>query len=212
QPDSLRVSLQATDALIDARSRLREKLASLKTEEVRQAQEAQAKADADRRRAALHLAMLEKLASEEVVVERHSRWEALVPFGVGQFQNGEDALGWIFLTGESLLALGSAAGAGVSLYDAGQASDAQARQDPTAPQYQQRAQLAAGIGNLFAAGFVVVAAVGIIHAEATFVPETVHMEKRVLPRLSLTPMLAPLVQRGEGRDGGGAILGMRGRF
>ena len=36
---------------------------------------------------------LEKLASEETVIHVNSRWLALVPFGVGQFQNRQTALG-----------------------------------------------------------------------------------------------------------------------
>ena len=48
--------------------------------------------------------MLEKLAmGSELVVERHSRWMALVPpIGVGQFgQNGQTTDGWLFPVGES---------------------------------------------------------------------------------------------------------------
>ncbi|HTQ42910.1 MAG TPA: hypothetical protein VMI75_09175, partial [Polyangiaceae bacterium] len=43
QPDPLRVSLEAIDALTDARTRIRDKLAALQAEKVRKAQEEKAK-------------------------------------------------------------------------------------------------------------------------------------------------------------------------
>jgi hypothetical protein len=36
-----------------------------------------------------------------------SRWLALVPFGAGQFQNGDDGLGWLFFATEALFGLGA---------------------------------------------------------------------------------------------------------
>ena len=46
----------------------------------------------------------EPLASQESVVVRHSRWIAALPFGVGQFQNGQEGLGYALLVSEALLA------------------------------------------------------------------------------------------------------------
>ena len=97
QPDPLRVSLQAIDALIDARTRLRDRLEAIQAEKVRKAQEEKAKIEASRQQAAERLALLEKLAAEEIVVDRNSRWIALLPFGVGQFQDRQPALAWMFL-------------------------------------------------------------------------------------------------------------------
>jgi hypothetical protein len=191
EPDPLRVSLESIDLFLDARSRLRDKLAALQAERVRKVQDQQAKLEAERQKAAVRLAMLEKLASEEVVIEKNSRWKALVPFGVGQFQNGQDALGGVFLTTELALALGSLVGAGLTLYDTGQANEALNRRDASAPAYQQHAQLASLVGNIFAAGLYLSAAVGIAHAELTFVPEHTEVRKRALPPLSLFPAVGP---------------------
>lgn len=228
QPDSLRVTLQAIDALIDVRSRMREELASLQAERVRQAQEQKAKADAERQKAALRLAMLEKLASEETVVQRNSRWLALVPFGVGQFQNGQTALGWTFLATESLLVLGSAVGQVVTLYNVNQMNAAVASGSTTAEGYHDRAWDAYVATDLFTAGFALVALAGIIHAQVTFVPEHVTVRERPLPPISLAPLLLPLPgggkpglaglsSEGAGRGGagggiGGAMVGIGGRF
>src|SRR5262249_38855266 len=39
---------------------------------------------------------LERLAGTETVVYQNSRWIALLPLGVGEFQNGRDGWGWWF--------------------------------------------------------------------------------------------------------------------
>jgi hypothetical protein len=191
QPDPLRVSLEAIDALTDARTRLRAKLAEMQAEKVRQAQEEKARAETERQKQALRLAMLERLASTEVVTERSSRWIALVPFGVGQFQNGQTALGWTLLVGEGLLAAGSVVSAGVMFYDVGLRNDAIARNDGTQFTYNDRAQTAAYVGDALAGGFALVAALGILHAQLTFVPEKTTSRRRPIPPVSLAPSLGP---------------------
>ncbi len=201
QPDPLRVSLDATDALIDARSRLRDRLAALQAEQVRKVQEEKARVEAERQKAASRLAMLEKLASTESVIDRHSRWLALVPFGVGQFQNGQETLGWVFLSTEVLAAAASCGGAGVSIYEQLQANAAVQRHDILeASSYEQRAQFAAIVADGFGAAFMAVAIGGIVHAQLTFVPERRETRKREIPPLALEPMIGP------------GVLGIGGRF
>jgi hypothetical protein len=220
QPDSLRVTLQAINDLVDVRSRMREELAAIQAERVRQAQEQKARLDAERQKAALRLAMLEKLASEETVIQTSSRWIALLPLGVGQFQNGQTALGWTFLASESLLVVGSVVAQVVTIYNVNQMNDALASGNTTAVGYHARAQAAYVATDLFTAGFALLAIAGIIHAQATFVPEQVQVRERPLPPLSLAPYVLPLVGRGAsegaGRAGGvtaaGALVGMGGRF
>jgi hypothetical protein len=50
---------------------------------------------------------LRRLAEEEVVVAKSSRVVASLPFGAGQFQNGDETLGNVFLIGEGVLAAGA---------------------------------------------------------------------------------------------------------
>jgi hypothetical protein len=195
EPDPLRVSTEAIDAFLDVRARMRARLASIKSERARKEQEERAKAEADRQREAARVAMLEKLASEEVVHHENSRWIALVPFGVGQFQNGRDGLGGVFLASEAVLAIGSGIGAGLSLAYASQANDALGRRDPAADQYQRYAKQAAWAGNGLAVGFLLVAVAGIVQAELAFLPERVEVRKRALPPQSLAPV-TPLVSPG----------------
>jgi tetratricopeptide (TPR) repeat protein len=211
QPDSLRVTLQATDALIDERSRMREELAAIQAERVRQAQEQKAKVDAERQKAALRLETLQKLASEETVVQVNSRWLALVPFGVGQFQNRQTALGWTFLATESLLVAGSAIGQLVTIYNVNLMNGAIETGSSTAGAYHARAQDASLATDLFTAGFALVAIAGIIQAEAAFVPARVEIRARPLPPLSLAPMLLPILARGAPEQAGRAGLGERGQ-
>ena len=44
-----------------------------------------------------------ELARTERVEEHNSRWLALLPLGVGQFQNGNDGLGYLLLLSQSAL-------------------------------------------------------------------------------------------------------------
>jgi hypothetical protein len=183
QADPLRVSVDALDALEDARSQLRSQLTASKIEE---------RAAAARERAAARQATLERLASEELVIEHHSRWIALLPFGVGQFQNRENALGWTFLSGEALLAAGSAVGSALTLYNESKANDALAHSEPARVGYHDRAYTDAIAADLFAGSFAVVAIAGIAQAEITFSPEQlVEVRRRPLPPLSLAPVLGP---------------------
>lgn len=69
-----------------------------------EAMRAQREAEEARRRAAM-------LARVKVDVQVNSRWVAVLPFGVGQFQNGDDTLGYIFLGTEL-----ATAGASLGLY------------------------------------------------------------------------------------------------
>jgi hypothetical protein len=222
QPDPLRVSLQATDALVDVRSHMREELAASLAEKVRQAQEEKAKADLERQSAALRLAMIEQLAREETIVYTNSRWIGALPFGVGQFQNGQTALGWVFLSTESLLLAGGGIGQLVTLYNENQANQALAQNAGTQYEYRSRAEDAFIVGNLFTAGFALVAIAGIVHAQLTFVPARIEVRTRDLPPMPHSGFLEPLVlplagvragsERGEPERPVGAILGVLGHF
>lgn len=193
EPDKLRVQLDAVDAFIDVHTRLRAELDRIQAEKVQGEQADKAKAEALRQKAALRLATLEKLVGEERVVEHNSRWKALLPFGVGQFQNGQSDWGWVFLSSETLLAVSSAVAAAVSVYDQAQRNDAQRiRGDElAAATYNQNAQAAAWVADALAGGFWLTAIVGAVHAELTFVPETVSVRKRPLPPLSIVPVVGP---------------------
>ena len=191
-PDPLRVSLEAQDAFTDARARMRDRIAAMQAERIRQAQAAQARLEEEKQRQARRLALLEELAGTETVVEKHSRWISLVPFGVGQFQNGQTTEGWLFLIGEGLLAGGSVVSSAFYAYYSNQYGQAyQKASYTTANAYNKASQLAAYTGDILTGALVLTAIAGIVHAEATFVPEKVETRRRVMPQLSLTPIVGP---------------------
>jgi hypothetical protein len=178
QPDPLRVALPALDAVVDAHTRLRDALRTIVADRVRHEQEERKRIEGEKTKEEAALRQLETLASQEVIVERHSRWEALLPFGVGQFQNGDRALGWTFLVTESLLAAGSAVGLGLGLYNESQAYEAFTNGQGTAPGYQARASDSVVVGDVLGLSFAAVAALGIVQAELGFVPERVRVQPR----------------------------------
>jgi tetratricopeptide (TPR) repeat protein len=192
QPDPLRVSLQSIDALIDARTRLRDRLEVIQAEKVRRAQAERARIEASRQRAAERQALIETLASEEMVIQRNSRWIAMVPFGAAQFQNRQTALAWMFLSSEALFAVGSIVGGAAWVYNVNQFDSAFTGNDESAArQYHARAQSAFIVGDVFAGAFAFTAIAGIVHGQLTFVPQFVETRKRPLPPFSFAPTLGP---------------------
>ena len=159
------------------------------------------------------VARLERLAAEETVVLKNRRWVASVPFGIGQFQNRDYALGSVFLASEVVL-LGTAVTAvavELSLHSqanggAGLRKSAQGQVD----QLNQNIQTAHAISLLATGGLALVVAGGILEANLSFVPE---FSGGVRPRpkvrsdravLTLLPAAGPTT--------GGAEIGVMGRF
>lgn len=205
EPDPLTFSSQVMEVFIDTRAQLRERIAERARQEAKNAAERKAKEEQDRVRAASYLRAVEKLASEESVVVKHSRALAFLPFGVGQFQNGQNAAGWAFLLFESAFLVGSATT--VPFYiSANDSKNEQASKDSIAAEgYRQRATDIRTLNLAFNAAFLLTWAGGVIQAHATFVPEAKELRPRPLPKVvQLTPQIRPEL--------GGASLGLSGRF
>lgn len=158
----------------------------------------------------LRVARLESLVASETLVHQNYRWVASVPFGVGQFQNGDDVWGALFL-GSELLALGTAVFSvsselGIHSLAKGGANvrDADSYNEPL------RQLRTAGV--LGSAAFVFLATVGILEAHINFVPER-EVGRRPRP-------LAPELRRKESvvisptfsTSGKSLELGVVGRF
>lgn len=182
EPDPLAFPTDVINAFIDARARIRDKLNAAAQAAARREAERRAREEEEKRRQAERIALLERLATEEKITERHSRWVAMIPFGVGQFQNKKPALGWAFLIAESALLAGAVAT--VPIYDA-QVRDAErANLDRRYSDVNERlaqASVTRAWNNVLVTGFVVTAVLGIAQAQATFVPETVEVKKRQIP-------------------------------
>ncbi len=194
-----------------------EQLADLRAE----AAEARKRAEERKRR----LEELERLASEETVVVRNSRWIASVPFGVGQFQNGSPALGWTFLVSEALLG-GAALGAQLVLLDQYEKAQSQSPERPlVAADLERNTDAAYTTLVVTSWSFVGVALLGVIEANLNYVPERRETRRRPLPKEleaavpeepsragapRVTPTLAPVSSRGATPDG--LYLGVSGQF
>jgi tetratricopeptide (TPR) repeat protein len=188
EPDPLSFPTAVVNEFIDTRARIRQLLRQAAEDAVRREEERKQRELAERTRVASRVAALEQLARTEVVVESHSRWIALVPFGVGQFQNGNDTLGWFFLGAEAALFLASAITVPIYLEARASAETAyEARDLSVAQQYADRAN-AARVANLaFVGAFALTAVSGIVESQWKFVPERRQVRTRTLPELGLGP-------------------------
>jgi tetratricopeptide (TPR) repeat protein len=225
EPDPLEFPTNVVNAFIDTRSRVRDELERAEHEDALRAAERKKREEAERQYQIARLAMLEDMAKKEKVTETHSRFVALLPFGVGQFQNGQTTLGWLFLGVEAAFAVGGLAAVPFYLSDLRNAADSyNALQDKTvAQQYYDRANVARLVNLAFNGALALTAAVGILHAEITFVPAQTQYVPRPLPPVPQPP--PPAKQAGlpfwfggapvftpDGERATGATFDLGGRF
>ena len=103
-PDPVVFPQAVIDVFVQVRSTLMDALRRQQEEEFLRSNE---QAAAQRKRAERErerVAELERLASTEVLIKKNERWMAWVPFGLGQFHNDDQTLGWVFLSTELVLA------------------------------------------------------------------------------------------------------------
>lgn len=160
----------------------------------------------------LRVERLEDAARTETLVHQNYRWVAFVPFGVGQFQNGDDVWGSLLLSSE-LLTLGAAVTAvalelGVhSAADGGRKVKAE-----FADRFNEPIQTYRQLGVLASAGFIFLAVVGVLEANINFVPERpAGVRSRELPK-HLRPVDEVSVEPTFGATGDSVNLGLSGRF
>ncbi|HJK97494.1 MAG TPA: hypothetical protein RMF84_09745 [Polyangiaceae bacterium LLY-WYZ-14_1] len=158
-----------------SRSRLREETVA---EEAARRAAAQARREALETQTAAYIAALEAQAAEEVRVRRNSRWIAAIPFGVGQFQNGHDGLGWALLLSESALAVTSATFG----YLHRELDPQDALERNATPSSFERVERIYRLTNWIATATLgVLILVGIVDAQLRFVPERREVAPRALP-------------------------------
>ena len=147
------------------------------------------------------VAEIQKLASEERVVKTSSRWIAAVPFGVGQYQNGDVGLGVFFSVTQALLGATSiATGAVVLSLDA--AFDPH---NPTVdvPALQAKVNLLVLVNRIAFATWAAATVAGVVQAQVAFQNEKLVTRPRPAPP---RPSLAPSVSMVPGGASGGLIL------
>ena len=230
EPDPLSFPGDAINTFIDVRSSLLEQIRNAQQTAARLAAEKKAREEAEREKQRAWLEKVKAQAAEEKITVRHNRVVASLPFGAGQFQNGQPILGWAFLGAEVAAVAGTAVTYGMYLYARSRENEELRRPggdvNQLVPQYHQRAE-DLRIANLsFAGAFVVIAATGIIQAHLAYVPESREKKKRELPPLGSRSRLhrdsasmdrplsgfAPIVSPLPGIDGtpAGVYLGVRG--
>ncbi len=214
-PDPLTFSTPVLDAFTDTRTRHKDEINERKQREAQEAAAKKAREEEEKKRQAEYLKLLQRLASEEKVVDHHSRWLAAVPFGVGQFQNGKPVLGSILLVTEGLLALGTIV-TGIIFYgQSAQANDALAGQTNNATNtalfdlYKARAATTRYVNLSIAAPMIVEILAGVIEAQVNYVPKIELVQKRELPKAWLSPTFSTKPENG---SFAGAGLEVGGRF
>jgi len=210
-PDALVFPRPVVERFLRVRQSMAEEI---RKEEARRLEEARKRAAEEKLKqeaARLRLRQLESLAGRETVIDRNSRWIAVLPFGVGQFQNGDRGLGYVFL-GTEVLALGTAlVSLGVSTQISAQESEIESAGEES--DAASRAQDWYMVGRISSWAFLGLAAIGITEAQLSFVPERRFIRKRPLP--------PPPVPPGQGRlnatpsvsvSSNGVSFGISGRF
>ncbi|WP_437738976.1 hypothetical protein WME73_25330 [Sorangium sp. So ce302] len=161
------------------------------------------------------VAEIHRLAGRERVVAQNSRWTAMLPFGVGQFQNGDDGLGWFFLVSQavaggtsivSAIALASYENVDISPRSSGQGGGPMQSVDIDA--LNSRIGTAAAVNRVAFGAFATLVAAGIAHAQITFVPERVSFRTRPVPPPPPSFTAAPTISVVPG----GMVAGLTGRF
>jgi len=223
EPDALAFPVEVLNAFSDTRARLREKLDAIERENFKRLTERRAREEALRLQREARVKQLERLAGEAEVTEKNSRWVALVPFGFGQFRNGQRGLGWFFLGTEAALIVGSLVAVPVYYVNLANAHDNQGVfTNSIAQQYLDRANTALEVNEALNGVFAATAVIGAIQAEVAFVPQTVKIKQRPVPDLppavtapsnpvvlsfGATPLAGP-----DGHGLRGASVGLSGRF
>jgi hypothetical protein len=207
-PDSLVFPPQVIDRFLRVRETMFDVIRKAEDERVKRAQELAAQQELRARRERARVAGLERLAQEETVITPRSRWFALVPFGVGQFQNQDKPLGFVFLTSEILLAASTLTALGVSTH----LELATSQTDKPDPSNNSRITDWNTALDYSSYAWIGVSLIGVLEAQLSFVPEQRQVRKRPLPpelrpessSLRVAPNAVPVP--------GGAVLGVIGRF
>jgi hypothetical protein len=209
-PDSLLFPPRVIDRFISVKDSMVEELRAKEEDAIEKARrQAAERLRVDNERWA-YMLQLERLAREEVVVVRNKRWVAAVPFGVGQFQNGDEALGWVFFGTEAALGITALTALNVHTHLNTKVGEAKERGASAAPDVNERLSDWHLALELSTYGLIAVAALGIAEAQLSFVPEVRTVRERPMPQRpsAVSLELAPRVAGGPGK----VELGVAGRF
>jgi hypothetical protein len=204
-PDSLLFPPPVVERFLQVRQSLYDEIRRAEAERIRKARrDVEQRLDREREESE-RVIELERLAGRELVVTRNRRWIGFVPFGVGQFQNGNDGLGWVFLTSEVVLGATALTSLGVSTHFQREASRL------ANPDNNAVVETWYTLFEVSSYSFLAVAALGVLEAQLSFVPEFREVRPRPLPpKLRRLPALRVKPGVAAGEDG--VLFGLSGTF
>jgi hypothetical protein len=191
---------EVVDRFTEVRGRLREELDKLAEQQAHEALKRRLADQQARDAQEKWITDVQRLAGQERRFEVNSRWIAMIPFGVGQYQNGDTRLGALFTASEVAL--------GVSLVTSGVFAQNYANFDRSRCNAQCYAQVesafttAALVNHISFGALLGVAVAGIVQAQIAFVPERVTAVPRAIPP---RPKIAPTVSLDPHRLGVGIV-------
>jgi hypothetical protein len=202
-PDSLVFPPQVIDHFLRVRETMFDVIKKAEDERVRHAQELATQQEARARRERLRVVALERLGQQQTLVTPKTRWLALVPFGAGQFQNGKETLGYVFLTSEAILLASTLTTLGIETNLVLDANRKQADGKKLLASTNDTLHTWYTAMAISSYAWIGVSIIGIVEAQISFVPEARRVQKRPLP-LELRPSAEAVP--------GGAVLGLSGKF
>ncbi len=210
QPDALVFPRPVVERFLRVRQSM---LEVIRQEDMKRLEEAKKAAEAEKLKqeaARLRLQQLESLAGRETIVDPNSRWIAALPFGVGQFQNGDRSLGYVFL-GSEILALGTGI-TGLAVATQISAKETEIETEGGESNAASRAQDWHLVGRIGTWTFLSLAVIGITEAELSFVPERRFVRQRAVPPAPEPSQGKPTVTPSVAATGDGVSLGISGTF
>lgn len=178
-PDPAAFPQKVVDRFTVVRGRLRQELEAEQERRAQQEREQRLAAERLKQAEEKWLKTVLAAASEERVVTQNSRFVASLPFGVGQFQNGNARLGMAFAVSEALLGSLTIAASQIHMYYATIQTSGLEKSDINI--LLTNKIVALRINQISFGAFAAVALTGIIQAHVTYVPEIVSVRKRNLP-------------------------------
>jgi hypothetical protein len=158
------------------KGQMRKDLDRRREAELQEQRAAAQEAEALRLKRRENLARLRTLAEDHTIEVRNSRWLATVPFGVGQFQNGQRGLGVALAMAETFAAVTS-----VVTYFGHQGMVGDRATASNSGDLEQRERIWRAANWASFGTFAVLAIAGIVDAHVRFVPARVIQSPRPLP-------------------------------
>jgi tetratricopeptide (TPR) repeat protein len=179
-PDPVVFPPAVVDVFVQVRSTLMDALRRQQEEDLQRSRREAAAQRERAQRERVRVRELERLASLETLVRKNERWMAWVPFGLGQFHNDSDTLGWIFLSAEATLAVTAITATSIELGLHSKAEGGRAPLDSR--DLTNKVRVARDVGTAAWLSLIGVAAAGILEANISYRGELpAGQRRRALP-------------------------------